>query len=172
MTEPQLTPKLAELPILDEDAVDDARARSADRHWAELGRLFDRYAKEQGLTYAALAKRIGRSRSQVQRWLSAPHNMTFSSAGLLAEGLNADVVVQITPRLPQDWKCNYAHPCVRAAEDAALHMIYSKPLRVDPTLSAIATTPSTAPSSGGDMRTSFTTEKDKTSSSAAAAHAF
>ena len=159
MTERPLTPKLDELPILDEDAVDDARFRSADRHWIELGRLFDRYAQEQGLSYATLARRIRRTRSQVQRWLNAPHNMTFASAGLLAEGLDADFRVQIVPRGPKATAVNYAHPCERAAQDVSL--IYSKPLSIDPSIYAISCTHPTVSTGGAGSSTTFKTDKEK-----------
>lgn len=143
MTEHYLTPNLAELPSLDDDAIDDARFRGADRHWSSLGMLFDRYAKEQGLTYAALGKRIRRTRSQVQRWMQSPANMTLSSAGLLAEGLDADLEVVLVPRGPSLERENYAHPCVRAAEHYVV--MYSKPMIVELGVCMVAAETSTTP---------------------------
>lgn len=128
MTEGKLTPNLAQLPALDDDAREDAMFRAADRHWIALGLLFDRYAKEQDLTYAALGKRIKRSRSQVQRWLQSPANMTLASAGLLAEGLDAYLEVSVIPRGPIETNVrNYAHPCVRAAEQFVVHYSNAQP---------------------------------------------
>ena len=108
--------KIAELPPLDEDQLDLACVRGPDRSWATLVKLFDRYHREQGLTYEALGKRIKRSRSHVQRWLAAPFNMSLKSLGLLAEGLDADLVIEVRPRVPEIRGTNYAHPSERAKE--------------------------------------------------------
>ncbi|MBL0967966.1 MAG: helix-turn-helix transcriptional regulator [Brevundimonas sp.] len=112
--------KIAELPVLTNDEMDDALFRVRDRLWASLGDLFDRQKEEQGLTYAELARRINRTRSQVQRWLGMSHNMTVASAGLLAEGMDADLEIVVTPRkFSAVIVGNYAHPC----EDARMFVM-------------------------------------------------
>lgn len=101
---------IAELPPLDDDERDDACYRGRDRAWATLVRLFDQYNREQGLTYEALGKRIRRSRSQVQRWLSSSFNMNLKSLGLLAEGLDAELIIEVRARVHDEDRGNYCHP--------------------------------------------------------------
>ena len=104
--------KITDLPALTEEQVDDARFRTQDQLWAVIGDLFDKRAETENLNYAELARRIGRTRSQVQRWLTSSHNMTACSAGLLAEGLNADLNVELVPRIQSvNRSVNYSHPC-------------------------------------------------------------
>lgn len=102
--------KIADLPPLDEDDRDDACFRAQDRAWSTLARLFDHYSREEGLTYEALGKRIKRSKSQVQRWLSSSFNMNLKSLGLLAEGLDADLVIEVHARVGTNERSNYCHP--------------------------------------------------------------
>jgi len=104
---------IATLGELSEHDVDISVGAARDALWAALADLFDKYREEQGLTYADVARRIHRSRSQVQRWLAAPSNMTLVSAGLIAEGLNADLQIQACPRVDMPHK-NYVHPCEEA----------------------------------------------------------
>lgn len=117
--------KLAKMHPLTHEEAEDAAFRVRDRLWAEIADLFDKLQEEHGLTYADLGRRIGRSRSQVQRWLDAPINMTMSSAGLLIEGLNADIEVRICERLER--LTNRAHPC----DEAAAHLVYRTYLHTD-----------------------------------------
>lgn len=109
---------ISDLPVLTEDEKDDAAFRIRDRLWAEIADLYDKYREENGLSFAVLGRRIGRSRSQVQRWLSAPMNMTLASAGLLVEGLNAEPDLCIRPR--SESLSNRAHPC----DEAAAQLVY------------------------------------------------
>lgn len=109
--------KIADLPPLTADQSGDASFRLRDRLWATVGDLFDAKVEDEGLTIAAVGRRIGRSRSQVQRWLASPTNMTSASAGLLAEGLDADFVIHLEPRTNVH-SCNYIHPC----EDARVFL--------------------------------------------------
>lgn len=109
--------KIAELPKLTIEEAGDASFRLRDRLWASVGDLFDAKAEEEGLTFAAVGRRIGRSRSQVQRWLASPTNMTSASAGLLAEGLDAEFVIHLEPRSERG-PSNYIHPC----EDARVFL--------------------------------------------------
>lgn len=102
--------KVADLPVLDDDERDDACFRGRDRAWSALVGLYDHYHRSQGLSYEKLAKRISRTRSQVQRWLSSPFNMNLKSFGLLAEGLDADLVIEVVPRLPERQGSNQCHP--------------------------------------------------------------
>lgn len=115
MTDPRQLAFLANLPPLTREEQDDACFRVRDRLWAEIGSLYDQYEEEQDLSYADVGRRISRSRSQVQRWLAAPMNMTLSSAGLLAEGLDADLLVLLQPRAAgEPMRANRIHPCEAA----------------------------------------------------------
>lgn len=105
--------KIAELPKLDEDALDDAAFRAKDRGWASLARVFDDYRRTQGLSYAQVGRRIGRSRAQVQNWLGSPFNLTLKSLGLLSEALDADLIIDVRPRSTMRHS-NYCHPIEEA----------------------------------------------------------
>jgi hypothetical protein len=102
--------KISNLPRLDEEERDDACYRGQDRAWSSLVGLYDYHRTTEGLTYEKLGWRIKRSRSQVQRWLTSSYNMGLKSFGLLAEGLNADVVIDVVPRSAPSDVCNYCHP--------------------------------------------------------------
>ena len=102
--------KIADLPRLDEDARDDACYRGQDRAWSSLVALYSHYRDTEGLSYEKLGWRIKRSRSQVQRWLASSFNMNLKSFGLLAEGLNADVLLDVVPRCAAIPATNYCHP--------------------------------------------------------------
>lgn len=102
--------RIAHLPVLTTDEIEDARFRGADRGWAALADLFDKYAEGENLSYAMVARRIDRPRSQVQRWMQGPYNMTLQSLGLLTEALDADLEVRVIPRCVND-RTNYHHPC-------------------------------------------------------------
>lgn len=106
--------KIADLPVLDDDAREDAEFRARDRAWSALIRVFDQHQRSEQLSYEKLGRRIGRSRSQVQRWLSSAFNMNLRSIGLLAEGLNADLVIEVRPRAPATPGANYCHPAEAA----------------------------------------------------------
>lgn len=117
--------KIADLPSLDEDERDDACYRGRDRAWSSLVALYDHYSRTQNLTYEALGRRIKRSRSQVQRWLSSSFNMNLKSLGLLAEGMDADLVIDVRPRACSTYETNYCHP--REAARARLAAIAAEP---------------------------------------------
>lgn len=102
--------KIAELPVLSEEQRDDAAFRAKDLGWAAVVRLFDHYADTQKLSYQKLGERIKRSRSHVQRWLASPFNLSLSSLGLLAEGLDADLVISLKPRRSPASGINICHP--------------------------------------------------------------
>jgi hypothetical protein len=101
------------LPPLSLDDQDDASFRAQDRAWAAVVALFHRREEEEGLTYEGLGKRIGRRRQQVQRWLASAFNMNTRSLGLLAEGLNADLLIELRPRVSIRSR-NFHHPSVAA----------------------------------------------------------
>lgn len=101
--------RIAQLPVLDEEARDDACYRAQDRAWSALVSLFDHYNRAENLSYEALGKRISRSRSQVQRWLGSSFNMNLKSLGLLAEGLDADLSIEVKPRQAAA-EAAYCHP--------------------------------------------------------------
>lgn len=110
MIEEQLSLPIAGLPPLTDEERDDAAFRGKDRAWSAVAELFDHYRRTECLTYSALGQRISKSRSQVQRWISSPFGMNISSLGLLAEGLNADLDIRLTPRVPVCWSTNHHHP--------------------------------------------------------------
>ena len=105
---------MGDLPALTLDEQDDAAFRARDRAWAAVVGLFDQYAVSQGLTYKSLGDRIGRKRSQVQRWLGSAFNINTASLGLLAEGLNADIIIELRPRVAKHWSDNKCHPSEEA----------------------------------------------------------
>jgi transcriptional regulator with XRE-family HTH domain len=120
--------RIADLPPLTEEEREVAAFRVRDRIWAAIGDLFDRYREEEGLSFADLGRRIDRPRSQIQRWLRAPVNMTFASAGLLAEGLDADVVVRVERRSMPAVGVNSGHP----SDDAAAFVSLLEPEELMP----------------------------------------
>jgi transcriptional regulator with XRE-family HTH domain len=106
--------KIADLPPLDEDQEDDACFRARDRAWSALVDRFTAYQHSQNLNYEQLGRRIGRTRSQVQRWLRSSFNMNLRSLGLLAEGLDADLIIDLAPRHQDNGQRNYCHPAEAA----------------------------------------------------------
>ena len=100
----------ASLPALDEDELEDAEFRAKDRAWAALIEVYEDRKSSDGLNYKLLGDRIGRSRKQVQRWLSSSVNMTLGSIGLLAEGMDADLDIRIYKRVHEHAQVNFAHP--------------------------------------------------------------
>jgi hypothetical protein len=119
-TEVQL-PLFACLPALEEDELDDAEFRAKDRAWAALVNVYEERKEADGLNYQVLGDRIGRSRKQVQRWLSSSMNMTLRSIGLLAEGMDADLDIKVSKRLPCDPRTNYVHPSEAARSYIVFH---------------------------------------------------
>jgi len=105
---------LSDITPLTCDEVDDASVRGLDRMWAALVAVYHHRAATEGLTYKKLGDRIGRSRSQVQRWFSSPFNLNAKSFGLLAEGLNADMKIDLKPRRHPLHGENEIHPCEEA----------------------------------------------------------
>lgn len=103
-------PLFASLPALDEDELDDAEFRAKDRAWAALVQVYENRKDADKATYQMIGDRIGRSRTQVQRWMSSSVNMTLKSIGLLAEGLDADLVIDVRQRTTPLLCTNYVHP--------------------------------------------------------------
>ena len=136
--------RIADLPALSEEEQKLAAFRARDVLWALIGDLFDRYREEELLTFAALGRRVGRSRSQVQRWLSSPNNLTLQSAGLLAEGLDADFCMTIQPRVEEKFGNNYSHPCETAAATLVKTTVNAIPSPVN--LGSLTTAATSAPS--------------------------
>lgn len=106
-------PGVLNMPKLSADELSDAGFRARDRAWAALADLFDQLQEEEHLTYDELGKRIGKKKSQVHRWLASPCNVTLQSLGLLAEGMNADLYIQLVKRLQNAG--NSFHECESAA---------------------------------------------------------
>lgn len=123
MTEEQLNLPIAELPPLDEEERLDAAFRGKDLGWSAIARLFDHYRRTENLTYSALGERIHRPRSQVQRWIASPFGMNLSTLGILAEGLNADLRIEVVPRTKSVFGANYCHPR-EAAKSIKLQHLY------------------------------------------------
>lgn len=105
--------RISSLPTLTHEEIEDARFRARDRAWATIAGLFEDLSDTEDLTYEALATRIGRKKSQVHRWLDSSCNMTLQSVGLLAEGLNVDLVFLAQPR--ERVRSNSCHPSESAA---------------------------------------------------------
>jgi len=124
-TEFQL-PLFSSLPPLDEDELDDAEFRAKDRAWSALVAVFEDRKDCDGLNYQILGDRIGRSRKQVQRWLSSSVNMTLRSIGLLAEGMDADLDIRVQKRTHCDSRVNHVHP----SEAANTWNVFNKSWRV------------------------------------------
>lgn len=122
MTMTEIIP-IGNLQQLDEEARDDACYRARDRAWSALVILYEQYYRTQKLSYEALGRRINRSRSQVQRWLSSSYNMNLTSLGLLAEGLDADLIIEVRPRLPLCAALPRCHPREAAKARAATRSV-------------------------------------------------
>ena len=91
--------RIAEMPELSQDDLTDAGFRARDRAWAALADLIDQLREEEGITYKKLGHRIGKKKSQVHKWLNSPCNVTLYSLGLLAEGMDADLNIDLSRRL-------------------------------------------------------------------------
>ena len=111
--------RIAQLPPLGDEARDDASYRAQDRAWSVLVSLFDHYNRTENLSYEALGRRIKRSRSQIQRWLSSSFNMNMGSFGLLAEGLDADVIIDVRPRSQADRETRHPREAARVRLETA-----------------------------------------------------
>jgi len=101
---------LIEAPSLNSDELEDAKFRARDRAWSAVVTEFLSREEREGLTYKRLGDRIGKSRSQVQRWLSSAFNMNIGSLGLLAEGLNSELEINLVPRCREGQRHNFCHP--------------------------------------------------------------
>lgn len=122
--------QLSLLPKLDEDEIDDAEFRPRDRAWASLVRIFNERKRTEGLTYEQLGERIGKPRAQVHRWLSSSMKTTMKSLGLLAEGLDSDIVIDVVPRVELDVQTNQAHPQEFAKALVQIRRIYANTVTV------------------------------------------
>lgn len=98
-----------------DEMLDDAAFAARDEAWAALVGLFDDLAERNEISYGTLAERIGRSKSQVHRWLHSSSNVTLKSLGLLAAGMNADVQVTLCPVSLEVYGGNEYHPADAAA---------------------------------------------------------
>lgn len=119
-------PLFSTLPHLDLDELEDAEFRGKDLGWASLVAVYEDRKENDALNYEKLGKRIKRSRAQVQRWLSSPVNLTLRTLGLLAEGMDADLSINVTKRIPCPVSANYCHP----SEAAAATIMSINPMRV------------------------------------------
>jgi transcriptional regulator with XRE-family HTH domain len=104
------------------DELDDAGFRARDLAWSVVLDEFTKQHEEIGLTYKALGDRIGRSKSQVQRWLASPFNMSIRSLGLLAEGLDVELLIELKDRSAPQSRANYLHPAEEAK--ASFHHLH------------------------------------------------
>jgi transcriptional regulator with XRE-family HTH domain len=125
---------IASLMPLTDDERDDAEFRAKDRAWAALVERFEERRENEGLNYRQLGDRIGRSRKQVQRWLGSSFNMTLQSLGLLAEALDADLKITVTPRRQSDVRVNYTHPSEDARAFVKINLL-TTPLQTPTTAS-------------------------------------
>lgn len=112
--DPELKTPFAALPPLSEEQVDDAEFQGKDLGWSEVVRVFESRRAGERITLESLGARISKPRSQVHRWISSPLNMTMRALGLLAEGLDADLVISLQPRQVSPAGNNYCHPAEAA----------------------------------------------------------
>lgn len=113
----------AKLQPLSVDEIEDACFSGKDKAWVAVADLFDRKSEQKTITYKSLGDRIGKRRSQVHRWIDSSCNMTLQSLGLLAEGLDADLKIELCPRLNQSSaRNNYCHPAEAAAAVVSLRL--------------------------------------------------
>jgi hypothetical protein len=113
---------LAKLPALSREEQDDAAFRAQDLAWAAVVDAFIQRQENEELTYKGLGDRIERSKSQVQRWLSSAYGMNIRSLGLLAEGLNSDLVIELHPRTDAAVGRNHLHPFQQARSELRNHI--------------------------------------------------
>ena len=57
--------------------------------WGEVHRVFEVRRREEGLSQAELARRIGLQRERVHYWMSRPERMTLAAAARLLAGMDA-----------------------------------------------------------------------------------
>ena len=57
--------------------------------WGEVHRVFEVRRREEGLSQADLAGRIGLQRERVHYWMSRPERMTLAAAARLLAGMDA-----------------------------------------------------------------------------------
>lgn len=124
-TEPDKRRWIIDLEPLSEDEIEDAEFRGKDRAWSSLVKLFEERRAGEGLTYEQLGARIGKPKTQVHRWISSPFKMTLRACGLLAEGLDADLEINVVPRGLENRCINHLHPSDAARE----WVIFSKEVR-------------------------------------------
>lgn len=105
---------IIDLSPLEEDEIEDAEFRGKDRAWSSLVKLFEERRVSEGLTFEQLGRRIGKPKTQVHRWMSSPFKMTLRAYGLLAEGLNGEIFIDVCARRSQIDGCNHFHPSERA----------------------------------------------------------
>lgn len=91
--------------------------------------LLNRFLEQQqhGLTKAKLARRIGKTPDIVNRWLSAPSNLTLETASDLLLGIKAEELEMGASSLLNRSSANYGHP----ADSYDLH--FRKPTPASPT---------------------------------------
>ncbi len=68
-----------------------------DQLWVLLHERFRELEETNGLTQAALARKVGCDRQSVNRWLSGPSNISIFSAAKLFAGMDSDLRVACKP---------------------------------------------------------------------------
>lgn len=109
------------VPLTPEE-VEDACFLARDKAWVAVADIFDQNNEAGTVTYQSLADRVGRKKAQVHRWIDSSCNMTLRSLGLLAAGLNADVVIKLEPKSRSHLGVNHCHPSEDAAAVVLLRM--------------------------------------------------
>ena len=69
-------------------AAHDAAAVLRTEVWGQVRDAFEVRRRDEGLTQAELARRIGLQRERVHYWMSRPERMTLDAAARLMAGLN------------------------------------------------------------------------------------
>ena len=87
---------------------------------AIANRIFDVMA-ERGMKQRDLAKALGKTKTEVSRWLSGTHNLTIATIAKIAAVLGDDIITTTTSMHP--YKLREKQEVILAAEDIHKHYI-------------------------------------------------
>lgn len=85
------------------------RARFRERAFSALLEKFYESEKDTGLLRATIAKRLGKHRSQVTRWLTEPSNLTLDALSDLLLALGSEPTIEVR-NIGEEPIGNYYHP--------------------------------------------------------------
>lgn len=87
--------------------------------------LIERLAREGRLSRASLAKKLGRSPSQITRWLGSPGNWTLQTLGILLGAMGYVPVISAHP-INERVATNYSHPAAELSKAAQFVQLRSR----------------------------------------------